>query len=108
MTTDERIENVERELARAKRCNRWLLAGLGLALGVSVVAGVLGPTTAGAQGAKAAAVEPQGLPRYQIAVCDNLGGPYVLDTYTGDLYMAAESADAQRWKKEPSKVVKRA
>jgi hypothetical protein len=32
MTTDERLENLERELARAKRRSRWLLAAVGLAL----------------------------------------------------------------------------
>jgi hypothetical protein len=108
MTTDERLENLERELARAKRRNRWLLAAVGLALGVWMLAGTLGPRTAGAQAAGAAAPEPHGLPRYQIAVADNQGGPFVLDTYTGDIYKAPSSADAQQWKKEPHKVVQHA
>jgi hypothetical protein len=47
MTTDESIEKLERQLGRAKRRNRWLLAGLGLALGASVLVGPLGPTMAG-------------------------------------------------------------
>ena len=33
MTTEERLAKVERELARAKRRSRWLLAALGLGLG---------------------------------------------------------------------------
>jgi len=49
MTTDERIEELERGLASARRFNRWLLAAVGVALGLSVLAGALGPTTAGAQ-----------------------------------------------------------
>ena len=37
MTTEERLEKLERELTRAKRCNCWLVAGLVLCLGASVV-----------------------------------------------------------------------
>ena len=37
MTTEERLEHLERELARAKRRNRWLVAGLVLCLGALVV-----------------------------------------------------------------------
>jgi hypothetical protein len=33
MTTEERLEKVERELARAKQRSRWLLTALGLGLG---------------------------------------------------------------------------
>lgn len=50
MTTDERLDKVERELARAKRRNRWLLVALGLAVGAWILAGTLTPRTAGAQG----------------------------------------------------------
>jgi cell division protein FtsL len=32
MTTEERLENLERELARAKRRNRWLVAVMALVL----------------------------------------------------------------------------
>ena len=46
MTTDERIENLEKGLASARRLNRWLLAGVGLALGAWILAGTFGPTTA--------------------------------------------------------------
>ena len=106
MPTEERIENLEKGLASARRLNRWLLAAVGLSLGVWILAGTIAPTTAGAPVAGAAAPEQaQGQPRYQIAICDNLAGPYVLDTYTGDIFMAPSSTDAQRWKKEPSKVV---
>jgi hypothetical protein len=37
MTTAERLENLERELARATRRNNWFLAGLGLAVGLLAV-----------------------------------------------------------------------
>ena len=46
MTTDERIENLEKGLASARRFNRWLLAAVGLALGVWILAGTFGPTMA--------------------------------------------------------------
>jgi len=48
MTTDERIENLEKGLASARRFNRWLLAAVGLALGVWILAGTFGPTMAAA------------------------------------------------------------
>jgi len=48
MTTEERLENLERELVRAKRRNRWLLTAVGLALGVLILAGTFGPTMAAA------------------------------------------------------------
>jgi hypothetical protein len=38
MTTDERIENLEKGLASARRLNRGLLVAVGLALGVGVLA----------------------------------------------------------------------
>ena len=53
MTTDERLENLEKELDRAKRRNRWLLALMGLALVVWVLAGTLGPRVAAAPSAGA-------------------------------------------------------
>jgi hypothetical protein len=48
MTTDERIEKLEKGLASARRLNRWLLAAVGLALGVWILAGTFGPTMAAA------------------------------------------------------------
>ena len=57
MTTDERIENLEKGLASARRLNRWLLAAVGLALGVWILAGTFGPTMAAAPGAAAAVKE---------------------------------------------------
>jgi hypothetical protein len=57
MTTDERMENLEKGLASARRFNRWLLAAVGLALAVWILAGIFGPTTAGAQTAGAAVNE---------------------------------------------------
>ena len=38
MTIDERIENLEKGLASARRFNRWLLAAVGLALGAWILA----------------------------------------------------------------------
>jgi len=38
MTTEERLENLERKLARAKRRNRWLLAAVLLGAGVVILA----------------------------------------------------------------------
>jgi len=108
MTTDERIENLEKGLASARRFNRWLLAAVGLALGVWILAGTFGPTTAAAPAGAAAASEPQGLPRYQIAVADNQAGPFVLDTYTGDIFVAPSSTNAQEWKTGPRKLVQHA
>jgi hypothetical protein len=57
MTTDERIENLEKGLASARRFNRWLLAAVGLALGVWILAGTFGPTVAAAPGGGAAVKE---------------------------------------------------
>ena len=57
MTTDERIENLEKGLATARRLNRWLLAAVGLALGAWILTGSIGPTTAGAPGGAAAVKE---------------------------------------------------
>ena len=41
MTTDERIENLEKGLASARRLNRWLLAWAGIAAVFCALAGVL-------------------------------------------------------------------
>ena len=68
MTTEERLENLERELARTKRRNRWQVAGLVLCLGALVVVWVLGRNSPG---------------RYA------LSGAYVLDTRTGQLWNRA-------------------
>ena len=57
MTTDERFKNLEKGLASARRLNRWLLAAVGLALGVWILAGTFGPTMAAAQTAGAAVNE---------------------------------------------------
>jgi len=70
MTTEERLENLERELARAKRCNRWLIAGLVLCLGASVVVWALGGDKQG---------------RYAVAGTESAA--YVLDTRTSQLWV---------------------
>jgi hypothetical protein len=69
MTTEERLEKLERELARAKRRNRWLLAGLSLCLGALVVVWALGSNTPG---------------RYALSGAG--GVAYVLDTKTSRLW----------------------
>ncbi|MBE3097662.1 MAG: hypothetical protein IMZ44_11135 [Planctomycetes bacterium] len=57
MTTDERIENLEKGLASARRLNRWLLAAVGLAISVWILAGTFGPATAAAPAAGGAVKE---------------------------------------------------
>jgi hypothetical protein len=57
MTTDQRIENLEKGLASARRFNRWLLAAVGLALGVWILAGTFGPIMAAAPGGGGAVKE---------------------------------------------------
>jgi hypothetical protein len=57
MTIEERLEKLERELSRAKFRNRWLLAGVGLAVGIGLVAWAFGPTAALAQSTRAALTE---------------------------------------------------
>lgn len=104
MTTDERIENLEKGLAIARCSNRWLLAAFGLALGTWLLVGTLRPTTAAAPDSAAAASLPQGLPRYQIALSEGRR-PCVIDAYTGDIYMVAGAKEAQRWKEEPRETV---
>jgi len=70
MTTEERLENLERELARANRRNRWMVAGLALCLGASIVVWVLGGNKHG---------------RYALS---GIGGAaYVLDTKTSRLWV---------------------
>ena len=51
MTTEERLAKVERELGRAKRRSRWLLAALGLSLGALVWESAARTPRAEAQGA---------------------------------------------------------
>jgi hypothetical protein len=57
MTTDQRIEKLEKGLASARRLNRWLLAAVGVAFGVWILAGTLGPTMAAAPGSGGAVKE---------------------------------------------------
>lgn len=45
MTIEERLEKLERELARTKRHARWLLGGLGLCLGIGIVLWAYGQTS---------------------------------------------------------------
>ena len=69
MTTEERLEKLERELARGQRFNRWLLAGLVLWIGAWFVVWALSR-------------EQQG--RYALSAGRTKA--YVLDTRTGQLW----------------------
>jgi len=51
MTTEERLENLERELARAKRRNRWVLVALTLGLGALTLVWLFGAIVLSAEGA---------------------------------------------------------
>ncbi len=53
MTTEERLENLEKKLSRVNRCNLWLLAGAALCLGIGLIAWAVGPAPAPAQPAGA-------------------------------------------------------
>ena len=104
MTTEERLAKVERELGRAKRRSRWLLAALALGLGVLALvwASAASVPKAEAQGAVAS-----GPCRYQLAVAPGYymgGGPtgpggsmwsetqlYMLDQITGGLFRLAKT-----------------
>jgi uncharacterized protein involved in exopolysaccharide biosynthesis len=59
MTTEERLENLERELARTKRRNRWLLVVVGLVVVGLILAWTLTETTPAAQ-AQVVASEGEG------------------------------------------------
>jgi len=92
MTTEERLENLERELARTKRRNRCLLAGLVLCLGALVVVWALGRDTPG---------------RYAVATLGTEGA-IVLDTRTSQLWARGPSVSIylgtnDHPKKEPIK-----
>jgi hypothetical protein len=78
MITEECLENLERELARAKRRNRWLVAGLVLCLGATVVVWALGLYTQG---------------RYAVSGV----GPaaYVLDTKTSQLWLRYQGGSSE-------------
>ncbi len=69
MTTEERLERLEQELACVRRRNRWLVVGLVLCLGASVVVWALSR-------------EQQG--RYSLSAGN---AAYVLDTRTGQLWL---------------------
>jgi len=77
MTTEERLEVLERELARTKRRNRWLLAGLVLCLGALVVVWAT-----------------QG--RYALSSMGTFG-VYVLDTRTGQLWVRYSDNVIRSW-----------
>lgn len=57
MTTEERLEKLEKELMRRRRFNCWLLAGLGLVIVAWIVGWALRPRTATALPTEAAARE---------------------------------------------------
>ena len=98
MTTEERLAKVERELGRVKRRSRWLLAALGLGLGALALVWASAASVPKAEAQGAVVPAPQGPPRYQIAVAEGWGGPWLLDTYTADLYIFT-GEPAPRWSK---------
>ncbi|MCX5684922.1 MAG: hypothetical protein NT049_14745, partial [Planctomycetota bacterium] len=85
MTTDQRIENLEKGLASARRLNCWLLAAVGLALGVWILAGTIGPSMAAAPAGDVRAKcfiadrfiveDPSGIPRAILSA--DTTGPYL-------------------------------
>ena len=57
MTTEERLEKVEKELMRGRKLNRWLLTGIGIVFVACIVVWAFGPKTATAQPAGTAVSE---------------------------------------------------
>lgn len=57
MTTEERLEKLEKELMRGRKFNRWLLAGLGLIIGAWIVGWAPMSETATAQPTEAVSRE---------------------------------------------------
>jgi len=49
MTTNERLERLEKELVRTRRCNRWLLTALSIVAGICVLVGIFELKTAEGQ-----------------------------------------------------------
>jgi len=86
MTTEERLENLERELARAKRRTRRLLAGAVLVLGIGLVVWAFGPDKTLAQVAAGGVkevranqfllVDENGKPRAKLSV--DKDGPWLV------------------------------
>jgi len=64
MTTEERLENLERDLARAKRRNRWQVAVVGLVVVVLIMAWMWKETTVTAQAQAVGGTVPPP-PRYR-------------------------------------------
>jgi len=99
MTTEERLAKVERELGRAKRRSRWLLAALALGLGALTL---VWASEAIAPKAEAQGAAPLGPCRYQLVVAPDycagdIRGPetglYLLDQITGNLFKFAPTGD---------------
>jgi len=72
MTTEERLEKLERELTRANRCNRWLLAGVVLAAGLLALAWTWTQSTAVAQ-AQGAETAPKVIRANKLVIEDEKG-----------------------------------
>ena len=71
---EKRLEKLERELARANRCNRWLLAGVVLAAGLLALAWTWTKTTATAQ-AQGAGATPKAIRVNEFILEDENGKP---------------------------------
>lgn len=76
MTTEEHLAKLEKELDRAKRRNRRLLAGLVICLAAVIVAWTLGLARQ---------------PRYALSGVTSYGMVYVLDTRTSQMWFRGVS-----------------
>lgn len=72
MTTEERLDKLEQELARANRRNRWLMTVVGLAIVGLALAGTWTPTTGVVQ-AEAAGTTPKVIRANEFIVEDENG-----------------------------------
>jgi len=93
MTTEERLENLERELARTKRRNRWLVAVVGLAVVGLILAWTWNKTTATVQAQAVGGAEKviranafiledeNGKTRARLGLGLNNAGPVALDLF---------------------------
>ena len=84
MTTEERLEKVERELAATRRRSRWLLAGVALCLAIGLGASAFGPSAAQAGAAAPAIIRAQ-----LFELVDAAGEPRAMLALTKDGTMLA-------------------
>jgi len=93
MTTDERLETLEKELARAKRRDRRLLAVVGLAAGVLALAWIVLGAGCNAQGGKVPTVIRAG--RFELVDANGEVRAYLEAAKDGaTLFLFSETASA--------------